>query len=90
MFRRQNLCPRSKNVFDSRQKHFFVFRGAKFVSAAMFPSLARPLQRVKPGFHSRREHKRKHKCKDQNCSFSSCLRLCLRSLLVLTLLLVFA
>ena len=33
MFRTQNLCPGSKNVFDSRQKHFFVFRAAKFVSA---------------------------------------------------------
>ena len=29
----QNLCPGSKNVFDSRQKHFFVFRAVKFVSA---------------------------------------------------------
>ena len=33
MFRTQNLCPGSKNVFDSRQKHFFVFRATKFVSA---------------------------------------------------------
>ena len=23
MFRTQNLCPGSKNVFDSRQKHFY-------------------------------------------------------------------
>jgi len=33
MFPTQNLCPGSKNVFDSRQKTFFVFRVAKFVSA---------------------------------------------------------
>ena len=32
MFRTQNLYPGSKNVFDSRQKHF-CFRAAKFVSA---------------------------------------------------------
>ena len=33
MFRTQNLCPGSKNVFDSMAKPFFVFRAAKFVSA---------------------------------------------------------
>ena len=33
MFRTQNLCPGSKNVFDSMAKTFFVFRAAKFVSA---------------------------------------------------------
>ena len=33
MFRKQNLCPRSKYVFDLRQKHFSFFRAAKFVSA---------------------------------------------------------
>ena len=31
MFRTQNLCPGSKNVFDSSQK-LFCFRAAKFVS----------------------------------------------------------
>ena len=58
MFRTQNLCPGSKNVFDSRQKHFLfseqqnlfpqhVFTARlnweTFASATMFPSLARPL-----------------------------------------------
>ena len=33
MFRKQNLCPGSKNVFDLRQKTFSCFRAAKFVSA---------------------------------------------------------
>ena len=60
MFRTQNLCPGSKNVFDSRQKHFLfseqqnlfpqhVFTARlnweTFASATMFPSLARPLQK---------------------------------------------
>ena len=58
MFRTQNLCPGSKNVFDSRQKHFLfseqqnLFPQYMFparlnwktlASATMFPSLARPL-----------------------------------------------
>ena len=55
MFRTQNLCLGSKNVFDSMAKTFFVSathvsRAAKLgnicirndVSATMFPSLARP------------------------------------------------
>ena len=42
MFRTQNLCLGSKNVFDSKAKTFFVFRAAKCVSATLFPSLARP------------------------------------------------
>ena len=62
MFRTQNLCPGSKNVFYSRQKHFSVVSEQQnlfpqhmfparlnwetFASAAMFPSLARPLQRM--------------------------------------------
>ena len=56
MFRTQNLCPGSKNVFDSRQKHFSVvskqqnlFPQHMFparLNRAMFPSLARPLQRM--------------------------------------------
>ena len=33
MFRTQNLCPGSKNVFLLPAKTFFVFRAAKFVSA---------------------------------------------------------
>ena len=32
-----------QNVFDSRQKHFLFSKQQKFVSATMFPSLARPL-----------------------------------------------
>ena len=58
MFRKQNLCPGSKNVFDLRQKHFLVseqqslfpqhiflvqLNWETFASATMFPSLARPL-----------------------------------------------
>ena len=58
MFRTQNLCPGSKNVFDSRQKHFLFseqqnlfpqhmfpaqLNWETFASATMFPSLARPL-----------------------------------------------
>ena len=58
MFRTQNLCPGSKNVFDSMAKTFFVseqqnlfpqhmfperLKWETFVSATMFPSLARPL-----------------------------------------------
>ena len=51
MFRTQNLCTGSKNVFDSRQKHFLFpqhmfpaqLNWETFASATMFPSLARPL-----------------------------------------------
>ena len=58
MFRTQNLCPGSKNVFDSMAKTFFVseqqnlfpqhmfparLNWETFASATMFPSLARPL-----------------------------------------------
>ena len=54
----QNLCLRSKYVFDLKQKHFLVseqqnlfpqhmfparLNWETFVSATMFPSLARPL-----------------------------------------------
>ena len=57
MFRTQNLCPGSKNVFDSRAKTFFVseqqnlfpqhmfpawLNWETLASATMFPSLARP------------------------------------------------
>ena len=59
MFRTQNLCPGSKNVFDSMAKTFFVseqqnlfpqhmsperLNWETFASATMFPSLARPLR----------------------------------------------
>ena len=59
MFRTQNLCPGSKNVFDSRHKHFLFseqqnlfpqhmfpvrLNWKTFASATMFPSLARPLR----------------------------------------------
>ena len=59
MFRTQNLCPGSRNVFDSMAKTFFVseqqnlfpqhmfperLNWETFASATMFPSLARPLQ----------------------------------------------
>ena len=58
MFQTQNLCPGSKNVFDSMAKTFFVseqqnlfpqhmfparLNWETFASATMFPSLARPL-----------------------------------------------
>ena len=58
MFRTQNLCPGSKNVFDSVANPFFVseqqtlfpqhmfperLNWEKFASATMFPSLAGPL-----------------------------------------------
>ena len=58
MFQTQNLCPRSKNVFDSMAKTLFVseqqnlyprhmfparLNWETFASATMFPSLARPL-----------------------------------------------
>ena len=58
MFRKQNLCPGSKTVFDLRQKDFLVSEQQNlflqrifparlnwelFASATMFPSLARPL-----------------------------------------------
>ena len=58
MFRTQNLCPGSENVFDSWQKHFLFseqqnlfpqhmfparLNWETFASATMFPSLARPL-----------------------------------------------
>ena len=47
MFRTQNLCPRSKNVFDSSQKHILFpqhtfpsrLNWETFASAIMFPSL---------------------------------------------------
>ena len=57
MFRTQNLCPGSKNVFDSRQKHFLFseqqnlfpqhmfparLNWETFASATKFPSLAKP------------------------------------------------
>ena len=48
MFRTQNLCTGSKNVFDSRQKHF-LFPQHMFPAQlnwetfALFPILARPL-----------------------------------------------
>ena len=57
MFWTQNLCPGSKNVFDSRQKHFLFseqqnlfpqhmfptrLNWETFASATMFPSLVRP------------------------------------------------
>ena len=57
MFRTQNLCPGSKNVFDSMAKTFFVseqqnlfpqhkfpvrLNWETFASATMFPGLARP------------------------------------------------
>ena len=57
MFRTQNLCPGSKNVFDSKQKHFLFseqqnlfaehmfpsrLNWETFVSATMFPCLFRP------------------------------------------------
>ena len=57
MFRTQNLCPGSKNVFDSMAKTCFVSEQQNlfpqhifpsrlnweiFASATMFPSLARP------------------------------------------------
>ena len=38
MFRTQNLCPGSKNVFDSRQKHFFVFEQQNLFPQHMFPA----------------------------------------------------
>ena len=59
MFRTQNLCLGSKNVFDSMAKTFFVseqqnlfpqhmfparLNWETFASATMFPSLARPLE----------------------------------------------
>ncbi len=40
MFRKQNLCPGSKNVFDLRQKHF-CFREAKFVSETYVSHVAK-------------------------------------------------
>ena len=57
MLRKQNLCPRSKYVFDLKQNHFLVseqqnlfpqhmfpmwLNWETFASATMFPSLARP------------------------------------------------
>ena len=66
MFRTQNLCPGSKNVFDSRQKHF-LFPSSKicfrntfparlnwetFACATMFPTLARPSE-IKKHLHVR-------------------------------------
>ena len=64
MFRTQNLCPGSKIVFDSRQKHFLFseqqnlfpqhmftarLNWETFAFATMFPSLARPLGNLR--FH---------------------------------------
>ena len=57
MIRKQHLCPGSKNVFDLRQKQFFLeqqnlfpqhmfparLNWEKFASATRFPSLARSL-----------------------------------------------
>ena len=65
MFQKQNLFKGSKNVFDLKQKHFFVFgkqnlfpqhmfparlNWETFASATMLPSLARPLQNAKIRF----------------------------------------
>ena len=59
MLRKQNLCPGIKYVFDLKQKHFLVseqqnlfpqhmfparLNWETFVSATMFPSLARALR----------------------------------------------
>ena len=54
MFRTQNLCPGSKNVSDSRQKHFLFSEQqnlfpqhmfpARLNWETMFPNLARPLK----------------------------------------------
>ena len=50
MFRTQNLCPGSKNVFDSEQQNLFPqhmsparLNWETFASETMFPNLARPL-----------------------------------------------
>ena len=38
MFRTQNLCPVSKNVFDSRQKHFLFSELQNLFPQHMFPA----------------------------------------------------
>ena len=38
MFRKQNLCPGSKNVFDLRQKHFLVSEQQNLFPQHMFPA----------------------------------------------------
>ena len=41
MFRTQNLCPGSKNVFDSRQKHFLFSEQQNLFPQNMFPRAAK-------------------------------------------------
>ena len=38
MFRKQNLCPRSKYVFDLKQKHFLVSEQQNLFPQHMFPA----------------------------------------------------
>ena len=38
MFRMHNLCPGSKNVFDSRQKHFLFSEQQNWFPQHMFPT----------------------------------------------------